>query len=77
MPRADPGYPHNVMGKLWVFKVDESDSEAKTNSGPRVCPLLVEGRHFACVEHTLSALSTLCKYTHADTQGDTKLCIQG
>ncbi len=34
-----------------VFKGDEFESEVKTNSGPRVCPLLVEGPHFACVEH--------------------------
>ncbi len=51
IPRADSGYPHNFMVNLWVFKNDESKSEAKTNNGPRVCPLLVENPHFACVEH--------------------------
>ncbi len=50
MPRADSGYPHNFMFNSWVFKDDESESEAKTNSGPRVCLLLVEGPHFASVE---------------------------
>ncbi len=49
MPRAHSGYPHNFMVDSWVFKDDES--EAKTNSGPRVCPLLVESPYFACVEH--------------------------
>ncbi len=39
------------MVNSWVYKDDESESEAKTNSGPRVCPLLVEGPHFICVEH--------------------------
>ncbi len=51
IPRADSGYPHIIMVDSWVFKGDESKSEAKTNSGPRVCPLLVESPHFACVEH--------------------------
>ncbi len=39
------------MANSWVFKDEESESEAKTNSEPRVCPLLVEGPPFACVEH--------------------------
>ncbi len=51
MPRADLGYPHNFMVNSYVFKEDESESEAKTNSRSRVCRLLVEGPHFACVEH--------------------------
>ncbi len=34
MPRADSGYPHNFMVNSWVFKDDESESEAKTNNGP-------------------------------------------
>ncbi len=51
MPRADLGYPHNFRVKSWAFKDDESESDAKTNSGPRVCPLLVKGPHFAWVEH--------------------------
>ncbi len=51
MPRVDSGNPHILMVNSWVFKDEESESEAKTNSGPRVCLLLVEGLHFACVEH--------------------------
>ncbi len=47
MPRVDSGYPRNFMVNSWVFKGDESESKAKTNSKPRVCPLLVEGPHFA------------------------------
>ncbi len=44
MLRADSGYPHNFMVNSWVFRDDESESEVKTNSGPGVCPLLVEVR---------------------------------
>ncbi len=66
MLRADSGYPHIFMVNSWVFKDDESKSEAKTNSGPRVCPLLVEGPHFACVEHAQCPLLAYCVsvYTH-------------
>ncbi len=71
MPRADSGYPHNFMVNSWVFKDDESKSEAKTNSGPRVCPLLVEGPHFACVEHAqcplLAHRISARAHTHART----------
>ncbi len=45
IPRADSGYPHNFMVNSRVFKGDEFKSEVKTNSGPRVCPLLVKGPH--------------------------------
>ncbi len=62
MPRADSGYTHNFMVKFWVFKDDESKSESKTNNRPWVCSLLVEGPHFARVEHAMSALGTLRKY---------------
>ncbi len=51
MPRANSSYTHNFMVNFWVFKDDEPESEAKTNSGPQVCLLLVEGPHFVCVEH--------------------------
>ncbi len=37
---------------------DESESEVKTNSGPRVFVLLVEGPHFACVEQGQCPLLT-------------------
>ncbi len=69
MPRADSGYPHNFMVNSWVFTDDESESEAKTNSGPRVCPLLVESPHFACVEHAQCPLLAHCvsTYTHTHT----------
>ncbi len=33
MPRADSGYPRNFGINSWVFKDDESETEAKTNSG--------------------------------------------
>ncbi len=37
MPKADLGHLHNFTVNSWVFKDDESESEAKTNSGPQVC----------------------------------------
>ncbi len=54
----------NFMVNSWVFKDDESESEAKTNGGPRMCPLLVEGPHFACVEHAQCLLLAHCVSTH-------------
>ncbi len=41
----------NFSVNSWVFNDDKFESEAKINSGPRVCPLLVVGLHFVCVEH--------------------------
>ncbi len=41
IPKADSGYPHNFMVNSWVFKDDESKSDAKTNSRHRVCLHLV------------------------------------
>ncbi len=64
MPRADSGYSHNFMVKSLVFKDDESESEAKTNSGPRACLFLFEGPHFACVEHAQCPLLAYCVSTH-------------
>ncbi len=64
MPRADSGYPHNFMVNSCVFKDDESESEVKTNSGPRVCPLLVKNPHFTCVEHAQCPLLAHCVSTH-------------
>ncbi len=52
------------MVNSWVFKDDESESESKTNNGPRVCLLLVEGPHFACVEHAQCPLLAHCVSTH-------------
>ncbi len=40
MPRADSGDPHNFTVNFWVFKDDEFESDAKTNSRHRVCLLL-------------------------------------
>ncbi len=68
MPRADSSYPHNYfMVDSWVFKDDESESEAKTNSGPRVCPLLVESSHFRCAEHAQCPLLAHCVSIHTHT----------
>ncbi len=76
MPRADSGYPHNFMVDSWVFKGDEFESEVKTNSGPQVCPLLVEGPHFACVEHAQCPLLAHCVSTHTHTHTHTlSLCF--
>ncbi len=71
MPRADSGYPHNFMVNSRVFKGDESESEVETNSEPRVCPLLVKGLHFACVEHEQCSLLAHCASTHARTHTHT------
>ncbi len=64
IPRVDSGYPHNFMVDSWIFKDDESKSEAKTNSGPRVRSLLVESPHFVCVEHAQCPLLAHCVSTH-------------
>ncbi len=50
---------------FWVFKCDEPEFEVKTNSGPQVCPLLVEGPHCACVEHARAHAHTHT-HTHMD-----------
>ncbi len=44
MPKTNSGYTHNFMVNSCVFKDNESESR------PRVCPLLVDGPQFACVE---------------------------
>ncbi len=68
VPRVDSGYPHNFMVDSWVFKDDESESEAKTNRGSRVCPLLVESPHFACVEYAQCLLLARARaHTHTHT----------
>ncbi len=51
------------MVDSWVFKDDESKSETKTNSGPRVCLLFVESLHFAYVEHAQCPLLAHCVST--------------
>ncbi len=50
------------MVNSWGFKGDESESEVKTNSGPRVCTLLVEGPHFACVQHAQCPFLNICDF---------------
>ncbi len=55
------------MVNSWVFKDDESESEVKTNSGPRVCPLLVKGPHFACVVYAQCPLLAHCVSTYMYT----------
>ncbi len=65
MPRADSFYAHNFMVNSWVSKGDESESEVKTNSRPRVCPLLVEGPHFAYIEHAQCSLLAHCVSANA------------
>ncbi len=67
MPRADSCYLHNFMVNSWVFKGGEFESEVKTNSRPRVCLFLVEGPHFACVEHAQCPLLAHCVSTRART----------
>ncbi len=78
MPRADSGYPHNFMINSWVFKGNESESEVKTNSGPRVCLLLVEGPHFACVEHAECPLLAhrVSTYSRTHTCAHTHICAR-
>ncbi len=51
MPRADSGYLHKFGVNSWGFKDDESETEVKTNSGHRVCPLLFGSSLYACTEH--------------------------
>ncbi len=57
------------MVKSWGFEDDESKSESITNSGPRMCSLLIEGPHFACVEHAQCPplAHFVSAHTHAHT----------
>ncbi len=66
MPRADSGYLHNFMVNFWVFKDDESESDAKTNSRHRVCLLLVGSLLLAWRVHAQSPLF-VCMHAHAHT----------
>ncbi len=78
MPRADSGYHHNFMVNSWVFKGGDSESVVKTNSGAPVCPLLVDGLHFACVEYAQGPLLAHCVRTHTHThknQGRTRIFL--
>ncbi len=71
MPRADSGYPHNFMVNSWVFKDDESKSDAKTNSRYRVCPLLLEVRSWHG-EYMHRVRSWHIVYTHTHTHTHTQ-----
>ncbi len=56
MRRVDSGYPYNFRVYSWVFKNDESETEAKTNRGHWVCLLLVGSP--PCTEHAQCLLLT-------------------
>ncbi len=56
MPRADSGYYHNFGVNSWIFKNDESETKAKTDSRYWVCPLLAGRPLLACTEHAQSPL---------------------
>ncbi len=60
MLRADSDYPLNFMVNSWVFKDDESKSNAKTNSRYRVCLLLVRSLLLAWRVHAQGPLLAHC-----------------
>ncbi len=65
MPRADAGYPHNFGVDSEVFKRDESETEAKTNRGYRVCLLLVGSPLLAWRVHAQTPLFTHYVHKHS------------
>ncbi len=65
MRRVDTGYHYNFRVNSKVFKDDKSKTEAKTNSGCRVCLLLVKSPPLACREHAQSPL--FAHYMHTYT----------
>ncbi len=70
MPRVYIGYSHNFRVDSGVFEDDKSKTVAKTNSGHRVCPLLVRSRFLAYIEHAQSLLFVHYHgrvYTHTHT----------
>ncbi len=69
MSRENSDYLYNFGINSLVFKDDESKTEAKTNSGHRVCPLLVGSPILAYTEHAQRPLSAYCvsTYTHTHT----------
>ncbi len=67
MQRADAGYTYNFRVNYVAFKDDESKTEAKTNSGHRVCPFLIRSSLLACTEHAQSPLFTHYVNTHSHT----------
>ncbi len=64
MPRADSGYPHNFIVNSWVFKDDEFESDAKTNSRHRMCLFLVGSPLLAWRVHAQSPLLAHSVNTH-------------
>ncbi len=67
MPRAEPGYPHNFGVNSLVFKDDKYKTEAKTNSGHRVCQFLVRSPLLACIEHSQCPLLAYRVSIHSHT----------
>ncbi len=56
MPRAGAGYPYNFGVSSKIFKDDEFETEAETNSRHPVCPLFVRGSLLAHTELAHSPL---------------------
>ncbi len=67
IPRIDSGHPHSFMVNFWVFKDDKSESDAKTNSGHRVCLLLVESPLLVWRVHAKSLLLAYCVSIYIQT----------
>ncbi len=70
----------------WVTTNDESfihhynhflKNESSRYSESRVCPLLVESPHFACVEHAQCSLLAHCVSTHTHTHTTFWFCRNG
>ncbi len=49
-------YTSHLRVNSGVFKDNESETEAKTNNEPRVCPLFIGNPLFVCKEHAQSLL---------------------
>ncbi len=56
--------PHNFRVGSQIFKDDESETGAKTNSRHRVCPLLIRSPLLACTEYAQSLLFAHYVNTH-------------
>ncbi len=65
MFRVGASYPHIFGVNSDIFKDEESETEAKTNSGHRVDLLLVGSPLFACKNHIQNPLFAcyVCVYT--------------
>ncbi len=73
MRRMDAGQPHIFQVDSGVLKDDEFESEAKTDSGHRVCPLSVGCPHLAWIEHAQHLLLAHCVSTHTHVRARTKI----